>query len=90
MYEQFALGNPSEVLVTSADSRIRILDGSDITHKFKSISIYNHFKTFLMVNHNGVVSLITGFRNTSSQIAASFSAYGRYIISASEDSHVYI
>jgi hypothetical protein len=46
MYEQFAPGNPSEVLVTSADSRIRILDGSDITHKFKGISIYNHLKSF--------------------------------------------
>jgi hypothetical protein len=34
--------------------------------------------------------LITGFRNTSSQIAASFSVDGRYIITASEDSHVYI
>jgi hypothetical protein len=33
---------------------------------------------------------ITGFRNTSSQIAASFSLDGRYIVSASEDSHVYI
>jgi hypothetical protein len=39
VYEQFAPGNPSEVLVTSADSRIRILDGSDITHKFKGICI---------------------------------------------------
>lgn len=32
----------------------------------------------------------SGFRNTSSQIAASFSSGGKYVISASEDSHVYI
>ncbi|PIA62855.1 hypothetical protein AQUCO_00200699v1 [Aquilegia coerulea] len=63
---QFAPGNPSEVLITSADSRIRIFDGSDITYKFR------------------------GFRNTSSQISASFSTDGRYIVSASEDSQVYV
>ncbi|MCE0481651.1 hypothetical protein HAX54_039541, partial [Datura stramonium] len=63
---QFAPGNPAEVLVTSADSRVRIFDGSELTHKFR------------------------GFRNTSSQISASFSQDGKYILSASEDSQVYI
>ncbi|KAK9289634.1 hypothetical protein L1049_007792 [Liquidambar formosana] len=63
---QFAPGNPSEVLITSADSRVRIFDGSDIIHKFR------------------------GFRNTSSQISASFSLDGKYVICASEDSQVYI
>ncbi|XP_057450541.1 uncharacterized protein LOC130742451 [Lotus japonicus] len=63
---EFAPGKPSEVLVTSADSRIRILDGSKIVHKFR------------------------GFRNSKSQIAASFSPDGRYVISASEDSQVYV
>lgn len=33
---------------------------------------------------------ISGFRNTSSQISACLAGNGRYIISASEDSHVYI
>lgn len=37
---QFAPGKPSEVLVTSADSRIRILDGSKIVHKFRGIASY--------------------------------------------------
>ncbi|KAJ8505254.1 hypothetical protein OPV22_006140 [Ensete ventricosum] len=32
---QFAPGNPSKVLVTSADSRIRVLDGGELVHKFK-------------------------------------------------------
>ncbi|VVB02536.1 unnamed protein product [Arabis nemorensis] len=63
---QFSPVNPSEVLVTSADSRIRILDGSEVIHKFK------------------------GFRNTNSQISASYSQDGKYIICASEDSQVYL
>ncbi|KAA8518896.1 hypothetical protein F0562_016330 [Nyssa sinensis] len=62
----FAPGNPSEVLVTSADSRIRIFDGSDLIHKFR------------------------GFRNTSSQISATFSPDGKYVVCASEDSQVYV
>lgn len=32
---QFAPGSTSEVLITSADSRIRVVDGVDLVHKFK-------------------------------------------------------
>ncbi|PWA37786.1 transducin/WD40 repeat-like superfamily protein [Artemisia annua] len=32
---QFAPGTASEVLITSADSRIRVVDGADLVHKFK-------------------------------------------------------
>ena len=53
------------MLITSADSRIRVVDGFELVHKFK------------------------GFRNTNSQISACLSSNGRYVISASEDSHVY-
>ncbi|GFP78596.1 protochlorophyllide reductase chloroplastic [Phtheirospermum japonicum] len=63
---QFAPGSSSEVLVTSADSRIRVIDGVDLVHKFK------------------------GFRNTNSQISASLTSNGKYTISASEDSNVYM
>ncbi|KAM0847051.1 hypothetical protein ACQ4PT_055265 [Festuca glaucescens] len=63
---QFFPGSSSKVLVTSADSRIRVVDGSELVHKFK------------------------GFRNTNSQISACLGAKGRYVISASEDSHVYM
>ncbi|KAL0913542.1 hypothetical protein M5K25_017007 [Dendrobium thyrsiflorum] len=63
---QFAPGSNSEVLITSADSRIRIVDGVELVHKLK------------------------GFRNTSSQISASLTLNGKYVICASEDSHVYI
>uniref|UniRef100_A0A7N0ZY53 WD repeat-containing protein 44 n=1 Tax=Kalanchoe fedtschenkoi TaxID=63787 RepID=A0A7N0ZY53_KALFE len=63
---QFAPGNPSDVLITSADSRIRIYDGTEIVHKFR------------------------GFRNTNSQISATYGQEGVYIVSASEDSQVYV
>ncbi|XP_062184051.1 uncharacterized protein LOC133887994 [Phragmites australis] len=65
---QFLPGNrnTSKVFITSADSRIRVVDGFSLVHKFK------------------------GFRNTNSQISACLAANGRYVISASEDSHVYI
>ncbi|KAL5204606.1 hypothetical protein ABZP36_009477 [Zizania latifolia] len=63
---QFAPGNPSEILVTSADSQIRVFNGITVLQKFK------------------------GFKNTSSQISASYSADGRYVVCASEDSNVYV
>ncbi|KAL2336660.1 hypothetical protein Fmac_011106 [Flemingia macrophylla] len=63
---QFAPNNPSEVLITSADCRIRIVEDSQVVQKYK------------------------GFRNTNSQITASFTTNGRYIICASEDSQVYV
>ncbi|KAM0884238.1 hypothetical protein ACQ4PT_031101 [Festuca glaucescens] len=63
---QFFPGSSSKVLITSADSRVRVVDGSELVHKFK------------------------GFRNTNSQISACLGAKGRYVISASEDSHVYM
>ncbi|KAK9055506.1 hypothetical protein SSX86_026589 [Deinandra increscens subsp. villosa] len=63
---QFSTCNPSEVLVTSADSRVRILDGTKLVQKFK------------------------GYKNNNSQLLADYSPDGKYIISASEDSQVYI
>ncbi|KAK9075876.1 hypothetical protein SSX86_004205 [Deinandra increscens subsp. villosa] len=63
---QFSTLNPSEVLVTSADSRVRVLDGTKLVKKFK------------------------GYKNINSQYSADFSADGKYIISPSEDSQVYV
>ncbi|CAL1385359.1 unnamed protein product [Linum trigynum] len=63
---QFLPGSSSEVLITSADSRIRVVDRTDLVHKFK------------------------GFRNTNSQISASLAANGKFVVSASEDSYVYV
>jgi hypothetical protein len=33
--QQFAPGSTSEVLITSADSRIRVVNGDELVHKFK-------------------------------------------------------
>lgn len=38
---QFSAWNPCEVLVTSADSRVRILDGTKVVQKFKGKIIYS-------------------------------------------------
>ncbi|XP_043720915.1 WD repeat-containing protein 44-like [Telopea speciosissima] len=63
---QFSPSDPSKVMVTSADSQVRILHGVDVVCKFK------------------------GPRNVGSQRSASFTADGKHIISASEDSNVYV
>ncbi|KAL3699001.1 hypothetical protein R1sor_017023 [Riccia sorocarpa] len=63
---QFMPGEPTKLLVTSHDSRIRVYDGKELQLKFK------------------------GLRNANSQIAASFNRTGEFIISASEDSRVYV
>ncbi|CAH8336165.1 unnamed protein product [Eruca vesicaria subsp. sativa] len=63
---QFVAGSSSEVLVTSADSRTRVVDGVDLVHKFK------------------------GFCNTNSQISASLTSNGKFLVSASGDSNVYV
>lgn len=62
---QFSPEDSKRVMITSADSRVRIFDG-DAVHKFK------------------------GLRRTKSQLSASFTSDGRYIISAGEDSSVYV
>ncbi|XP_008790515.2 uncharacterized protein LOC103707703 [Phoenix dactylifera] len=63
---QFCPSDHQKLLVASADSQIRILDGIDVVSKYK------------------------GPRNAGSQISASFTADGRHIISACEDSNVYV
>ncbi|GJV70934.1 WD repeat-containing protein 44-like protein [Tanacetum coccineum] len=57
---------PKAEAITSADSRVRILDGLHVVNK------------------------LIGYRNTSSQLSAQYSADGKYVICASEDSQVYI
>uniref|UniRef100_M4CND6 Anaphase-promoting complex subunit 4 WD40 domain-containing protein n=1 Tax=Brassica campestris TaxID=3711 RepID=M4CND6_BRACM len=63
---QFSPINPAEVLVTSADSRIRVLDGTELVQKFR------------------------GFKNTCSQMTASYTVDAKHIVCASEDSQVYM
>ncbi|XWS35916.1 hypothetical protein CRYUN_Cryun20dG0037500 [Craigia yunnanensis] len=63
---QFSPGDPDKLMVTSADSQVRILHGVDVVCKFR------------------------GLRNAGSQISASFTSDGMRIVSASEDSNVYV
>ncbi|XWS46260.1 hypothetical protein CRYUN_Cryun14cG0049400 [Craigia yunnanensis] len=63
---QFSPGDPDKLMVTSADSQVRILHGVDIVCKFR------------------------GLHNAGSQISASFTSDGMRIVSASEDSNVYV
>ncbi|XWS48767.1 hypothetical protein CRYUN_Cryun13aG0104500 [Craigia yunnanensis] len=65
---EFSPCDPSEVIITSADSLVRVLSGRDVVCKLKA----------------------SGFRIATSQISATFSQDGKQIISASEDSNVYI
>ncbi|KAH0457077.1 hypothetical protein IEQ34_014984 [Dendrobium chrysotoxum] len=63
---QFCPSNHLKLMVTSADSTVRILDGIDVVSKFK------------------------GLCNAGSRISAMFTPNGQHIVSASEDSNVYI
>ncbi|KAF8379984.1 hypothetical protein HHK36_027452 [Tetracentron sinense] len=63
---QFSPSDPSIVMVTSADSQVRILHGVDVICKYR------------------------GIRNAGSQISASFTSDGKHIVSASEDSNIYV
>ncbi|KAH9620692.1 hypothetical protein KSS87_015714 [Heliosperma pusillum] len=63
---QFSPGDPSTLMVTTADSQVRLLKGVDVVCKYK------------------------GFRNSGSQISATFTSDGTHIVSASEDSYVYV
>ncbi|KAK1266290.1 hypothetical protein QJS04_geneDACA000522 [Acorus gramineus] len=105
---QFAPGCSPQVLVTSADSRIRVIDGVDLVHKFKevlgkcrdmykleglnSIELWDPVPELdgYMLTALVCSTMQSWFRNTSSQISASLTANGKYVICASEDSHVYV
>ncbi|KAK4366022.1 hypothetical protein RND71_013902 [Anisodus tanguticus] len=63
---QFLAQDPSKVIVTCADSQVRILSGINVIAKYR------------------------GLRNGGSHFSAAFSSDGKHIISASEDSNVYL
>ncbi|XP_039064551.1 WD repeat-containing protein 44-like isoform X1 [Hibiscus syriacus] len=63
---QFSPGDPDILMITSADSQVRILNGIDMVCKFR------------------------GLHNAGSQVSAAFTLDGMRIVSASEDSNVYV
>ncbi|KAL2902859.1 WD repeat-containing protein 44 [Bienertia sinuspersici] len=69
LLKQFSPNNPNEVVVSSADSLVRILKGVDIISKLR-----------------GSLPII----DRGSRVFASFTADGKHIISATDDSNVYI
>jgi hypothetical protein len=47
--QQFAPGSSLEVLITSADSRIRVVNGDELVHKFKGNASFScHLKSNLV------------------------------------------
>ncbi|XP_076930300.1 WD repeat-containing protein YMR102C-like [Bidens hawaiensis] len=63
---QFCPQDASKVMVTCADSRVRILHGVNVIGKYK------------------------GQRNCGNQLSASFTSDGKHIVSACEDSNIYV
>ncbi|KAL8127776.1 hypothetical protein AgCh_014629 [Apium graveolens] len=63
---QFFDQDPNKVMVTSADSQVKILQGMNIIGKFR------------------------GLKKGANQISASFTSDGRHIVSACDDSNVYL
>ncbi|KAL1565503.1 WD repeat-containing protein 44-like [Salvia divinorum] len=63
---QFLQQDPTKILVTTADSKVRIIDGANVIRKYK------------------------GPRNAGNPSAASFTSDGNHILSASDDSNVYM
>lgn len=63
---QFCPQDSTKVMVTCADSHVRILHGTNVIGKYK------------------------GQRNAGNQISASFTSDGKHIVSACEDSNVYV
>ncbi|KAK8619256.1 hypothetical protein V6N13_133222 [Hibiscus sabdariffa] len=78
---QFSPDEPHKVMITSQDSKLRILDGVDIVHKFKSDLLIARNLPFL---HR------KGLPKFRSQISASFMSTGKHIISVGEDCRVYV
>uniref|UniRef100_A0A2N9GMC5 WD repeat-containing protein 44 n=1 Tax=Fagus sylvatica TaxID=28930 RepID=A0A2N9GMC5_FAGSY len=84
----------------SLDAKVRIwsvpdrhvVDWIDFHEMVTAASYTPDGQGAIIGSHKGIIRMYStkGFRNTSSQIAASFSQDGKYIISASEDSQVYV
>lgn len=66
------------------------LEVSPLSH-WKIVTKYSkRTQILILIGYLILDSLLTGFRNTSSQIAASFTQNSKYVVSASEDSQVYV
>ncbi|KAL6503929.1 hypothetical protein OROGR_025852 [Orobanche gracilis] len=80
---QFFPQDPCKILVTCADSKVRIIDGMNVIGKYKSVRLSRVVSEPLLV-------VDSGLGNTGNQISATFTSNGKHIISASDDSNIYI
>jgi WD40 repeat protein len=83
-------------MVTSADSKIKILDGTIVTQKysgklkcFTPLGLPSYLFRCI-TNSYSHISIQSGLRSGSCQSSATFTADGQHIISASEDSNIYV
>lgn len=97
---QFLPQDPTKILVTSADSQVRIVDGGlNVIEKYKGVYsiLFVFFFCYRLCVSRSQISVIyssftlwPGLRNGGNQISASFTPNRKYIVSASEDSHIYV
>ncbi|XP_016564337.1 uncharacterized WD repeat-containing protein alr2800 isoform X2 [Capsicum annuum] len=76
---QFFPQDPSKVMVTCADSHVRILDGIHVIGKYKGLT-----------SCDLLLLCSPGQRTAGNHLCATFTSDGKHIISASEDSNVYV
>ncbi|RWW02707.1 hypothetical protein GW17_00034189 [Ensete ventricosum] len=74
-------------LVGSHKGSCHLYDTSGMVHPTHLLSLS---LVYLLLAGADALLSFSGFRNTSSQISAYWTANGRYVICASEDSHVYV
>ncbi|KAJ6307934.1 hypothetical protein OIU76_017673 [Salix suchowensis] len=84
----------SKLIVTSADSLVRVICGMDVICKFRglvSFPLYEPFSSsfYVALNTVSLDDLATSSLRAN-QTSASFTSDGKHIISTSEDSSVYI
>jgi hypothetical protein len=84
-------------MVTSADSKIKILDGTVVTQNYSGtvhilafilIDLSNHYN--FMYYELIILFIQSGLRTGSCQSLATFTPDGQHIVSASEDSNIYV
>ncbi|KAJ6943711.1 hypothetical protein NC652_009229 [Populus alba x Populus x berolinensis] len=86
---QFSPSDPSKVVVTSADSLVRVLCGLDVICKFSGWFLFLHLNSYLFFLFIWS-PMPSGLRSVANQTSASFTSDGKHIISTSEDFNVHV
>lgn len=79
-------------MVASADSQVRIISGRNVVHKYKG-NASKRYTTYISGTEICKILkcvYLLGSRNAGNQISASFTADGKHIVSACDDSSVYV